>query len=117
MLVRARRPYWASLKSLTYMYSFVFQKICPGIVVDEEAFLDFHTVVNDIFHSGFMLVGFITVGILMISIKTVCWQIQNVMKEGNEFQTPANLDSIVLNFVLLLIFITNSILFTTYWKG
>ena len=96
----------------------VFQKICPGIVVDEEAILDFHIVVNDIFHSGFMLFGFITVGILMISIKTVCRQIQNsIMDERNEFKTPANLDSIVLNLVILLIFITNSILFTTYWKG
>ena len=92
--------------------------MCPGIVVDVEAILDFHTVVNDIFHSGFMLIGFITVGILMISIKTVCRQIQNsIMNERNEFQTPANMDSIVLNLVILLIFITNSILFTTYWKG
>jgi hypothetical protein len=96
----------------------VFQKICPGIVVDVEASLDFHTVVNDIFHSCFMLIGFVTVGILMISIKTVCRQIQNsIMNERNEFKTPANLDSIVLNLVILLIFITNSILFTTYWKG
>ena len=100
------------------VYSFVFQKICPGIVVDVEATLDFHTVVNDIFHSGFMLIGFTTVGILMISIKTVCRQIQNsIMNDKNEFQTPANLDSIVLNLVILLILITNSILFNTYWKG
>ena len=99
------------------MYSFVFQKICPGIVVDEEAVLDFHTVVNDIFHSGFMLIGFITVGILMISIKTVCRQIQNSMNTNGDFRTPANLDSIVLNLVILLIFITNSILFNKYWKG
>ena len=100
------------------MYSLVFQKICPGIVVDEEAILDFHIVVNDIFHSGFMLFGFITVGILMISIKTVCRQIQNsILNTNGDFRTPANLDSIVLNFSLLLIFIMNSILFTTYWKG
>ena len=92
--------------------------MCPGIVVDEEAILDFHTVVNDIFHNGFMLIGIITVGILMISIKTVCRLVQNsIMNERNGFQTPANLDSIVLNLVILLIFMTNSILFNTYWKG
>ena len=92
--------------------------MCPGIVVDEEAILDFHTVVNDIFHNGFMLIGITTVGILMISIKTVCRLVQNsIMNERNGFQTPANLDSIVLNLVILLIFMTNSILFNTYWKG
>jgi hypothetical protein len=93
--------------------------MCPGIVIDVEAILDFHTVVNDIFQSGgFMLIGIITVGILMISIKIVCRLFQNsIMNERNEFQTSANLDSIVLNLDILLIFVTNSILFTTYWKG
>ena len=67
---------------------------------------------------GFMLIGIITVGILMISIKIVCRLFQNsIMNERNEFQTSANLDSIVLNLDILLIFVTNSILFTTYWKG
>ena len=95
----------------------IFQIICAGIsdgkgIYGQNEYPNFITVVND-FHSMLMLLCISVSFILMVAIKIVCSR--ECYNLDERFKRQKNLDSILLNLVLLMLIIASSVLFR-FWK-
>ena len=96
----------------------IFQIICAGIsdgkgIYGQNEYPNFITVVND-FHSMLMLLCISVSFILMVAIKIVCSR-ECYNLDLQRFKRQKNLDSVLLNLVLLMLIIASSVLFR-FWK-
>ena len=98
-------------------FHFHFQLICAGETPDQE---ENKNEVPNLFGGYFTICVLITF-ILMVPIKIVCRQITSSDDGGSsiaiKIPTPKNLDSLLLNLFIVLLFITSIVLYLVYWKG
>ena len=95
-------------------FDFFFQKICASVS---------ETVGSDLPDLGLFTLLWSTpmVIILMIAIKTVRTQIalqeQSLSEVQSMVEPPKNMDSLILNLILMFLVGSSMVLYLMYWKG
>ena len=97
--------------------NFHFQLVCAGEAPDLE---ENKNEVPNLF-GGYFTVCVLITFILMVPIKIVCRQITSSEDGGSSIAiripAPKDLDSLLLNLFMTLLFITSIVLYVVYWKG